>query len=255
MKILYYYVDFLLKSFDIEGRISRKGFWITLTSNTVLMVLLVSVGLAVPKGRPLEVYIAASSIVSTPLIPPYITMILRRLNDTRKSRLYALLMLLPMGIGMVPLLFLCAGKSAYGTTEDFSAYRPTEKVTNIASSALKNMMTVFPFVYLIYMICKLLLRSGIPGANLALLSINLVICVLTVIGLFKPKIQEAIPFINTLKKLTTLSNAMLTIILYQDTQSFVEAVLIVYLYFYVMVSPAIITADIIKFVKNRKLSR
>lgn len=48
---------------------------------------------------------------------------------------------------------------------------------------------------------------------------------------------------------------MLTIILYQDTQSFAEAVVIVHLYFYVMVSPAIITADIIKFVKNIGFSK
>lgn len=57
MKALYYYVDFLAKSFDVKSRISRKGFWVTVGLNSMLMVLLVSVGSAVSKGRPLQVYI------------------------------------------------------------------------------------------------------------------------------------------------------------------------------------------------------
>lgn len=39
---------------------------------------------------------------------------------------------------------------------------------------------------------------------------------------------------------------MLTVILYQDTQSATEAIMIVYLYFYVMISPCFIGVDIVK---------
>lgn len=116
--------------------------------NTLLMVLLVSIGLAIPKGRPLQIYIAISSVISTPLIPPFITMILRRLNDVRKSRLFALLMLCPMGLGMPILLYLCARKSEYDTVDDFSTYHSVAKIISVISGITQNAVAVYPFLYL-----------------------------------------------------------------------------------------------------------
>lgn len=136
---------------------------------------------------------------STPLIPAYVTLILRRLNDIGKNRFYALFMLVPMGLGMISLLWLCGRKSANPAAEDFSVYQSLETRLRILLDSLKNAMAVYPFIYLIYMGIKLVQRSGIVGANAALFSINLLIGGPTILGIYKPKVEEAIPFLVTLK--------------------------------------------------------
>ena len=255
MKILYYYIDFLAKSFDIKSRASRKSFLITVAVNTALMILLVSVGLAVPQGRPLQLYIAISSIISTPLIPPYITMLIRRLNDVNKSRKYALLMLIPCGLGMIPLLIFCLRKSAFGTEDDLTKYESVGTAVSLLFSLIKNIQVVYPFVNLLYLIFKMISHSGIVGVNAALLSITFSICAATVLGMKKPRAQAALSYLGFLKKLTALSSTILTIAFYQNTQDFIEAIVIIYLYFNAMISPAFIAIDVFTLIRESKAKR
>ena len=135
------------------------------------------------------------------------------MNDVGKSRLFGLLMVLPAGIGMVPLLIICSKKSQYGTIDDFSVYREKRKAAAAIAAITENIVVTFPFVYWIYILFKIIMNSGILGVNIALLSINSFLCILTAVRIFMNKTYKFASIIVVVKKLTQLSNAILTIIL------------------------------------------
>ncbi len=54
--------------------------------NTALSVLLSGIGVIIPSGRPLALYIGLFSVIATPLFVPFFTAIARRLNDVGRGR-------------------------------------------------------------------------------------------------------------------------------------------------------------------------
>lgn len=122
MNVLYSYIDFLVRSFDAESKTSRRCYWAVFGINAALSILLTSIGVMLPHGQPLEIYIGVSSVIATPLFIPFFTVIARRLNDADIRRRWMLLLLIP-GLGLIPLLFFCTFPSKYGTQEDYTSYR------------------------------------------------------------------------------------------------------------------------------------
>lgn len=245
------YIDFLAKTFDIKSKTSRKCYWVVFLINAALSVLLTSVGVALPKGRPLEIYIGISSLVATPLFIPFFTIIARRFNDTGRRRRWMLLLLLP-GIGLIPVLAFCASRSKYGTREDFSEYRKGAffaAAKKFSSSAL----TVFPFIYLVYAIYKLATATDTfgVGLNASMVSVHLVICVFTVVRAKTARFGKFLEVWKAIRLLTAISSATLSVILYRGSSDFVDAFFTVYLYFYVMTAPFVLARNICKIFKKR----
>lgn len=252
MSAAYCYLDFIIRTFDIKGLTSRRCYWTVFGINAALSVLLTSIGVVMPQGRPLEIYIGISSVIATPLFIPFFTIIARRLSDAGLRRRWMLLALIP-GLGMIPLFILCAFPSKTGTQEDFSAYRPGALVgaaKKFASSAL----TVFPFLCLAYSVYKLIVAADSfeTGTSAAMLSINFVICLLTPIEAKTAKFKKFLAVWKCVKLLTALSSAILSILLYNDTQNFIDAFFTVYLYFYVMISPLILAWNVYKLLKRQR---
>ena len=246
MIAVYSYIDFLIKTFDVRSKTSRKCYWTVFLINAVLSVLLTSVGLALPQGRPLEVYIGISSVIAAPLFISFFTIAARRLADAGFSRKWMLFFLLP-GIGLIPLFAFCAFRSKYQTEEDYSSYR-NGTFLQAAKKLTASALTIFPFVYLVYCIYKLTTAADSieTGINAAMLSLTFMICILTVIEAKTAKLKKLLDAWKILKLLTALSGATLSIILYHDSQNFIDALFTVYLYFYIMIAPCIIVWDICK---------
>ena len=246
---IYCYIDFLVKSFDLKSKTSRKAFWVVLLINAALSVILVSIGLAIPQGRPLQIYIGISSIIATPLFIPFFSVFARRLNDIGYRRLWLLLFLIP-ALGFIILLVLCAFKAKDNDDYDYAAYE-NGAVISAAKKVIYNILTFFPFIYLAYSIYKLATATdsvGI-GVNASLLAFTLLICIFTLVELKTKRVGRLLGVWKVIKKITSLSGATLSIILYHGSQSFVDAIALVYFYFYVMVIPLIIIYDIYKLFK------
>lgn len=249
---IYCYIDFLVKSLDIKSKTSRKAFWVVLLINIALSVILVSIGLAIPQGRPLQIYIGISSIIATPLFVPFFTIFARRLNDIGYKKLWLLLFLIP-AVGFIVLLVFCAFKGKDDNDYDYAAYE-NDAVIKAAKKVINSILTFFPFVYLAYSIYKLATATNSVdiGVNASLLAFTALICIFTIIELKTKRVGRLLGVWKAIKKITTLSGAMLSIILYHGSQSFVDAVALVYFYFYVMIIPLILVYDIYKLCKKKK---
>lgn len=253
---IYCYIDFLVKSFDIKSKTSRKAFWVVLLINAALSVLLVSIGLAIPKGKPLQIYIGISSIIATPLFVPFFTIFARRLNDIGYKRLWLLLFLIP-AVGFLVLLVLCAFKTKSNDNHDDYAAYENKALLNAAKNVINNILTFFPFVYLAFTVYKLATATDSVdmGVNASLLAFTNLICIFTVVNLKTNRCGRLLNAWKAIKKITSLSGATLSIILYHDSQSFVDAIALVYFYFYVMTIPLIIAYDLYRlFKKENKAS-
>lgn len=251
MNFVYSYIDFLVKTFDVKSNTSRKCYWAVFVINTALSVLLTSVGLVMPQGKPLEIYIGLSSVIATPLFIPFFTIIGRRLNDTGRSRTWLWLMLLP-GAGLIPLSVFCAFRSASGTREDFTAYRNGAFFV-VAQKFASSALTVFPFIYLPYSLYKLITATDTfgVGLNASMLSVHFILCVFTVIRAKTSRFDTFLSAWKTIKGLTALSSATLSILFYGNSQNFIDAFFTVYLYVYVFVAPFILLRTIIKLFSGR----
>lgn len=252
---IYCYIDFLVKSFDIKSKTSRKTFWVVLLINAALSVILVSIGLAIPQGRPLRIYIGISSIIAIPLFIPFFTIFARRLNDIGYSRKWLLLFLVPV-IGFLALLVFCTFKAKENVDYDYSAYE-NGAVINAAKKIINSILTFFPFVYLAFTVYKLATATDSVdiGINASLLAFTLLVCIFTIIELKTKRCGRLLGAWKAIKKITSLSGAMLSIILYHGSQNFMDAIALVYFYFYVMVIPLIIIYDIYKLCKKEKKTR
>lgn len=252
MNALFSYIDFLVRTFDVRSKTSRRCYWVVFFVNTALSVLLTTIGIVIPQGMPLAVYIAISSMIATPLFIPFFTAIARRLNDADIPLKRMWLLLLP-GVGLIPLLVFCAFPSKYATQEDFSAYRDgvwLAAIRRVFSSA----MAVFPFFYLVCCVYKLVTATdtfGI-GLNAAMLSINFVICVFTVAEAKLHRFGKFLGVWKILKSLTAISSALLSVIFYHDAQNFVDAVITVYLYFYVTIGPFVLAGNLVSLLRKKK---
>ncbi len=248
----FYYLDFLEKSFDVKSKTSRKNYWVVFLINATLSIILVSIGLAIPQGTPLQIYIGISSIIATPLFVPFFTAIARRLNDVDISRKYMWFLLIPF-FGYIPFIFLCAKKSKYNEAEDFSKYKKGFS-SIVIKKIVNSILTVFPFIYFAYSIYKLITATGSVeiGLNASLLSISFIICISTIIELKTTKVSKFLSVWKFIQKLTTLSGAILSIILYHNSQNFVDAVMVVYFYFYVMIIPIVLVFDLYKLAKKKE---
>lgn len=252
MNALYSYIDFLVKSFDVKSKTSRKCYWVVFAINATLSVILTSIGVIVPQGRPLEIYIGVSSIIATPLFVPFFTVIARRLNDIDMRRSWMCLLLIP-GFGLIPILIFCSLRSKYDTREDFTVYQnqalftTIKKFTSVAT-------TIFPYIHLIYTIYQLAIATDTfgVGLNASMLSINFVICVFTVFEIKTKRFGKFLSVWKVIKSLTVLSSAILSIIFYRESQNFINAFFTVYLYFYVMIEPVLLISNTYKIFKKDK---
>lgn len=251
MYALYCYIDFVLRTFDVKSKTSRRCFWVVFGINAALSALLTGIGLAIPQGRPLEIYIGISSIIATPLFIPFFTVIARRLNDAGKTKRWMWLLLIP-GLGLVPLLVLCALPSPYGTVEDFSAYSDGAMI-NAVKKFLSSAMTIFPFIYLIFAIYKLATAydTFTVGLGAAMLSVTVIICALTIAEARTAKFKRFLQAWKVVKILTALSSAILSIIFYSGAGNFIDSFFTVYLYFYVFISPLLLANSIYKLFKKQ----
>lgn len=248
--VVHLYIDFLIKSLDVKSKTSRKAFWAVLLVNAALAVLLVSIGLAIPKGRPLQIYIGVSSILATPLFVPFFTCFARRLNDMGRSRLWMLLFLIPV-VGFLILLVICAFQGeTEDTFDDWSGKNGAAQ--NAVKKVIDNILTLFPFAYLVFTIYKVATATDSvgKGVNASLMAFTILICVFTLVEFKTKRGGRLLAVWKAIKKLTSLSGAMLSIILYSGSQGFVDSVALVYFYFYVMIIPIVLVVDVYKIVKR-----
>ncbi len=84
------YIDMIKNAFDVRGRVGRHNYWLGILVHLVILWVLVWFYKKVPVLAFLPAIYAAAMAI------PYITATLRRLNDTGKSRLWALMFLVPV---------------------------------------------------------------------------------------------------------------------------------------------------------------
>lgn len=84
------YIDMVRRTFDVKGRVDRHNYWLGILVN--LVILWVLVWFYKQAGAPAFLPAVYAAVMAV----PYVTATLRRLNDTGKSRLWALMFLVPV---------------------------------------------------------------------------------------------------------------------------------------------------------------
>lgn len=84
------YLEMMRNAFDVKGRVDRHNYWLGILMTLAILWVLVWFYKQMPA---LAFLPAAYAIVMS---VPYVTATLRRLNDTGKSRLWALMFLVPV---------------------------------------------------------------------------------------------------------------------------------------------------------------
>lgn len=102
MKVLEAFKLFFTRAFDVNGRSSRREFWLGVLPNAVIMLILI--GLMIYSLLGFTTVINTFSIVMIVLfvlfclieLIPSISLIFRRMNDIGKSRKYILVLFIPI---------------------------------------------------------------------------------------------------------------------------------------------------------------
>lgn len=250
MNAAFYYLDFFIKSFDVQSKTSRKSFWYPFLINAIIVACLICLGLwIVPSGKPREIFIGIDGTLVILLLIPSVTSIARLLNDIIISRRRMLLMLIPVA-GYIAVLVLCARPSEYGTQEELSHYKKGqlyEAVKKFTGSA----MTIYPFIYFLYSIFRIIMTGTSRGLAISgsLCAINILICIFTAIELKTSKAKRFLLIWKAIKTLTVIASAIVSIIFYHESANIVDALFIVYLCFYVVIGPFVLIGNILKLFK------
>lgn len=250
MSVVFCYLDFFIKSFDIESKTSRKCYWLPFLINVALIVCLVCLGLwVVPAGRPRAIYIGVATTFTVPLFIPSITSMARRFNDINVLRRWLFLILLPC-IGYIAVLGMCARPSEYGTKEDLTSYRKGQ-LYDVVKKFMASAVTIFPFVYLPYSVFKIVMADTPQslGIGIWLFVINAVICIFTAIEIKTYKYKKFLLAWKVVKTLTVIASAITSIVFYYESPNIIDAFFTVYLCFYVVIGPFVLINNIYKFIK------
>ena len=135
----------------------------------------------------------------------------------------------------------------------YSAYE-NGAVLVAAKKAVNSIVFFFPFVYLFYTLYKLITATNSfeIGISASLLAFTLLVCIFTLTELKTQRFKRLLAIWKIIRTITSLSGATLSIILYRGSQNFVDAVALVYFYFYVMIIPVALAFSIYKLCKSQK---